>query len=212
MTRFPVHKKEKQNIRRESLEKEWKCLEDYVKKIEHLLTMKQPILSDDDNAAELLRDKIEKLEAEQAKMKAVNAYYRKNKMLEGCPKLTAEQIKKIEISMKDRFNYEKKPFMSWQLSNNNAVIRNTKKRLEELLRVKEDGTCERENSFFKVVENTELMRLQLIFEDKPESEVRDILKNNGFRWSPRNVCWQRQLTENAKYSMKQVVKALEKLR
>ncbi len=212
MTRFPVHKKEKQNIRRESLEKEWKCLEDYVKKIEHLLTMKQPILSDDDNAAELLRDKIEKLEAEQAKMKAVNAYYRKNKTLEGCPKLTAEQIKKIEISMKDRFNYEKKPFMSWQLSNNNAVIRNTKKRLEELLRVKEDGTCERENSFFKVVENTELMRLQLIFEDKPESEVRDILKNNGFRWSPRNVCWQRQLTENAKYSMKQVVKALEKLR
>ncbi len=208
---FPVRKKEKQNNRRESLNKEWRYLNDYVKKIENLLTMRQPILSNDEKAIELLRDKIEKLEAEQAKMKAVNAYYRKNKTLEGCSELTAKQIKEIELSMEDSFNYEKKPFMSFQLSNNNAVIRNTKKRLEKLLRVKEDGTCEKENRFFKVVENTELMRLQLIFEGKPEPEVRGILKSNGFKWSPRNMCWQRQLTENAGISVKRVIDELENL-
>ena len=208
---FPVRKKEKQNNRRESLEKEWRYLEGYANKIENLLTMKQPILSNDENAVELLRDKINKLEAEQKKMKAVNAYYRKNKTLEGCPELTSKQIEILKAAMEDSFHYEDKPFMGWQLSNNNATIKNTKKRLEELLKLKEEGTCEKENQFFKVVENTELMRLQLIFEDKPDEEIRDILKRNGFKWSPKNVCWQRQLTGNAKYSLKQVIEELEKL-
>lgn len=208
---FPVNKKNKQNNRRESLEKEWKYLKGYANKIENLLTMKQPILSNDENAVELLRDKINKLEAEQKKMNAVNAYYRKNKTLEGCPELTSKQIEILKAAMEDSFHYEDKPFMGWQLSNNNATIKNTKKRLEELLKLKEEGTCEKENQFFKVVENTELMRLQLIFEDKPDEEIRDILKRNGFKWSPKNVCWQRQLTGNAKYSLKQVIEELEKL-
>ncbi len=207
---FPINKKKKQNNRRESLNKEWQYLDDYAKKIKNLLTMEQPILSSDENAIELLRDKINKLEAEQAKMKAVNAYYRKNKTLDGCPELTSKQIEILKAEMISNYHYENKPFMSFQLSNNNAVIKNTKKRLDELLRVKEDGTCEKENRFFKVVENTELMRLQLIFEGKPEPEVRDILKSNGFKWSPKNVCWQRQLTENAKYSAAKVFRELER--
>ncbi len=207
---FPINKKKKQNNRRESLNKEWQYLDDYAKKIKNLLTMEQPILSSDENAIELLRDKINKLEAEQAKMKAVNAYYRKNKTLDGCPELTSKQIEMLKSEMISNYHYENKPFMSFQLSNNNAVIKNTKKRLDELLRVKEDGTCEKENRFFKVVENTELMRLQLIFEGKPEPEVRDILKSNGFKWSPKNVCWQRQLTENAKYSAAKVFRELER--
>ncbi len=208
---FPVNKKNKQNNRRESLEKDWQYLDDCAKKIENLLTMKQPILSNDENAVELLRDKVNKLEAEQKKMKAVNAYYRKNKTLDGCPELTLGQIKILKAAMEDSFHYEDKPFMSWQLSNNNTAIKNTKKRLEELLNLKEEGMKEQENRFFKVIENTELMRLQLIFEDKPDEEVRNILKRNGFKWSPKNVCWQRQLTENAKYSLKRVIEELEKL-
>lgn len=208
---FPVKKKNKQNNRRETLMKDWEYLLDYVSKIENLLTMKQPILSNDENAVELLRDKISKLEAEQKRMKAVNAYYRKNKTLDGCTELTLGQIKVLKGAMEDSFHYENKPFMSWQLSNNNAVIRNTKKRLEELLSVKGNGTKEQENRFFKVIENTELMRLQLIFEDKPEPEVRELLKGKGFKWSLKNVCWQRQLTENAKSAVKQIVQILEKL-
>lgn len=56
------------------------------------------------------------------------------------------------------------------------------------------------------------MRLQLFFEEKPESDVRDILKKNGFRWSPKNNCWQRQLTDNARYSLEKVKKELETLK
>ena len=48
------------------------------------------------------------------------------------------------------------------------------------------------------------MRLQLFFDNKPEAEIRDILKKHGFKWSPKNSCWQRQLTNNAKYALSQV--------
>ena len=42
------------------------------------------------------------------------------------------------------------------------------------------------------------MRIQLFFEGKPEPEVRDILKSNGFRWAPSVGAWQRQLNNNGK--------------
>ena len=63
----------------------------------------------------------------------------------------------------------------------------------------------------KKVKNTELMRLQLIFTDKPNDEVRTILKKNSFRWSPKNNAWQRQLTENGMFALKRVVNEINKL-
>ena len=33
----------------------------------------------------------------------------------------------------------------------------------------------------------------------------------GSKWSPKNGCWQRQLTANAKYALSRVIKELEKL-
>ena len=53
------------------------------------------------------------------------------------------------------------------------------------------------------------MRLQLIFEGIPDQKTRDILKQYGFRWSPKNSCWQRQLTNNAKYALKAIIKTLD---
>jgi hypothetical protein len=55
------------------------------------------------------------------------------------------------------------------------------------------------------------MRLQLLFDGKPNDEIRSILKSHGFRWSPYNEAWQRQLTNNAKYETKLVLKEIEKL-
>lgn len=56
----------------------------------------------------------------------------------------------------------------------------------------------------KVIQNTELNRLQLEFKDKPNDETRKTLKSNGFKWSPKNQTWQRQLTKNAIYSLKRI--------
>ena len=48
----------------------------------------------------------------------------------------------------------------------------------------------------KIVNNTALKRVQLFFPDKPSDDVRIDLKAHGWRWSPRNFCWQRLNTEN----------------
>lgn len=49
----------------------------------------------------------------------------------------------------------------------------------------------------RVLQNTEDNRLQLFFDGKPEQGMIEKLKSRGFKWSPRNKAWQRQLTPNA---------------
>lgn len=207
---FPVKKKNKQNSRRDSLMQEWNSLESYARKITNLLTMNQSILSGDAQAVEMLEEKLESLTELQDRMKAVNAYWRKHKTVEGCPELSISQQEELKKAMSENWHLSDAPFAGYQLSNNNAKIKNTKARLERLKKVKEAGTKETENDFFKVVENTDLMRLQLFFDGKPDEETRDIVKKHGFRWSPKNGCWQRQLTANGKYALKEVITELQK--
>ena len=52
------------------------------------------------------------------------------------------------------------------------------------------------------------MRIQFIFDGKPDAEIRTILKSNGFRWAPSQGAWQRQLTDNGKRVAKEVIKEL----
>lgn len=58
----------------------------------------------------------------------------------------------------------------------------------------------------KVVRNKEDMRLQLMFDGKPDEKTREILKSNGFRWAPSNTAWQRLLNKNAEWALKRIVK------
>jgi hypothetical protein len=48
----------------------------------------------------------------------------------------------------------------------------------------------------KLVQNTTLNRIQLLFDGKPEPETISQLKREAFRWSPREGAWQRQNTNN----------------
>lgn len=81
-------------------------------------------------------------------------------------------------------------FPSFSLSNNNANINRIKKRLELAKRMK--GTPEKEYTIngVRVVENYPENRLQVFFDDIPAKEIRDSLKQHGFRWSRHNSCWQ----------------------
>lgn len=65
-------------------------------------------------------------------MKAVNAYYRKHKTLEGCPELTAEQVEKVKASMSQDWRKDPVPFPSYLLTNNNTNIRRVRQRIEDL--------------------------------------------------------------------------------
>lgn len=61
----------------------------------------------------------------------------------------------------------------------------------------------------EVVENGEAMRIQLIFDDKPDEDTRTLLKSYGFRWSPSFGAWQRHLNANGVYATKTVLQKLQ---
>ena len=62
---------------------------------------------------------------------------------------------------------------------------------------------------YTYTENGEAMRVQFIFDGKPDEQTREILKRNGFRWAPSQGAWQRQLTQNGKYAAAEVRKILD---
>lgn len=203
---FPVGKKQKQVA---ALDKHYALygeIEAYREKIRNLARTSNAIRSDDANAIEKLKAKIEKLEAYQAKMKDVNAYYRKHGTLKGYGN---GEYDDFEID----YMYGV-PFAPFKLQNNNAKIRTAKARLKQLEEAKnaaQDAKPETEYKFFTVKENAEIMRLQLFFDGKPDAEIREVVKRNGFKWAPSNKCWQRLLNDNARRALERVVKELEEI-
>ena len=195
---FPTRKKEKQNAARDSNYREWQDIQGLLDKIRS--TGMGGISADDPQAVQKLEKKLESLEKSQETMKAVNAYYRKHKTLDGCPHLPPEELEKLKADMASSWHLEDKPFATWALSNNSAEIRRVKDRIKSLSQQKEIGFVGWEFDGGKVEANTEANRLQIFFEDKPDEATREALKSNGFRWSPKAGAWQRQLTSNAYYA------------
>ena len=108
-----------------------------------------------------------------------------------------------------------KPHPSWELSNSNQQIKATEQRLKQLEQSaarSATSTASAGTSFkggtMKV--NTEINRLQLVFDGKPSAEVRAQLKANGFRWSPTQGAWQRQNTPNAEAAANRIMQSLNK--
>ena len=194
---FPTQKKEKQNAARDKNYGEWKDIQGLLEKIRS--TGMGGISADDPDAVKKLNAKLEKLTKAQETMKAVNAYYRKHKSLEGCPELDSEAIEKLKARMEIRGIHDK-PYPSWALSNNNAEIRRIKDRIQSLSVNKEGLYTGWEFAGGKAEINVKDNRLQLFFDDKPDGKIRDELKANGFRWSPKASAWQRQLNSNAIYA------------
>lgn len=209
---FPVKKKEKQNAAADRNYKEFQEIQGILQKMESILHGKEIIKSGDEDAVEKLEKKLEDLKTVQEKMKAANRAIRMKDVEKGNAKLkelgfSESQIK--ELRAPDFCG--RVGFPDYALQNNNANIHRVEDRLKSLKAAKASGTQETENDFFKVVRNAETMRLQIFFEGKPEPEVRDILKKNGFRWAPSNSAWQRHLNRNSEFALEAVVKEMKKL-
>lgn len=209
---FPVKKKNKQIRAWDKNREFYNETQKILGKMENILYGKEQIKSGDKDAIERLEEKLASLRDTQEQMKAANKAIRLKDTEKGNEQLrimgySDEQIKKLrEPDFCGRVGYP-----GYALQNNNANIHRIEGRLKELRSAKEKGMQEEENKFFKVVENTDSMRLQLFFDGKPEQEVREILKSNGFRWAPSQSAWQRQLNNNAIYALKRVKEQMEKL-
>ena len=162
------------------------------------------ISSDDPDAVTKLKEKLQKLQNFQSYMKKVNAYYRKNGTMKGFEGISDEKAAEIDEAVKSGYSWETAPYAAYRLSNNNAEINRLKKRIASLERREETGFVGWQFEGGEALANSEENRLQLIFDEKPTEEQRSKLKGWGFRWSPSNMAWQRQLNGNAIYAAGQI--------
>jgi len=192
---FPVRKKEKQNRAADANMEEWRKIQGILDQIRG--TGLGGISADDPEAVNKLKAKLKRLERFQETMKAVNAYYRKNKTMDGCPHLSAEDIEKLKAEMARSWRADPRPYESYALSNNNAAIRQVKGRIEELEKQAETVYMgwDFDGGFVDV--DRAANRLQVFFDDKPDREICSAMRHNGFRWAPSVGAWQRQLNSNA---------------
>lgn len=168
---FPVAKKHKQNAARDRNYGEYAEISKLLDKIRSVGM--GGISADDDLAVEKL-----------------------TKKLDGCPELTPEQAEKLKADMAQSWHLDKsKPYPAYLLSNNNANIRRVRQRIEELSSRSEFAGWTFPGGEAKI--NEAENRLQLIFEEKPDADQRQELKNNGLKWAPSQGAWQRQLNQNA---------------
>ena len=193
---FPVAKKHKQNAARDRNYGEYAEISKLLDKIRSVGT--GGISSDDPQAVEKLEAKLATLEKHQEMMKAANAAIRMKDPAKGDAKLaelgyTPEDIAKLRApDFCGRIGYP-----AYALQNNNANIRRIRGRIAELKKRTESTPEGWEFDGGRVVVNTAENRLQIIFDGKPNADVRTELKGEGFRWAPSQGAWQRQLTDNA---------------
>ncbi len=209
---FPVKKKERQVAAWQRNHEFYEYVQGILGKIENILYGREIIKSDDERAIEKLEEKLEDLKVTQERMKAANKAVRMKDTEAGDDALremgySEEAIKELrEPNYIGRIGYP-----SYLLTNNNQNIHRIEERLKRLKAVKEKGSSEQEYETFKVVENTEAMRYQIVFDGKPDAEVRTLLKSNGFKWAPSQGAWQRQITENGKWALNRVVEKLKEM-
>ena len=160
------------------------------------------IKASDDDAVEKLQAKIDALELVQSQMKAFNKISL-SKKLSNQEKL--DQVKALNITSEVLRYTENGGFPSYKLTNNNAKIKNAKARLESIKLNKSLDVADKIYDGFRVVHNTDIQRIQFVFDDKPNSDIISLLKSKSFRWSPREKAWQRQMTANTKSAVEKII-------
>lgn len=180
----------------EKVEKAEKRLDSAIKR-----QLSQVIYAGDPEAIKKYKEKLKKLEETHALEKKINDYFKRTGKL---PEDIPDYLREKALSNL-KFSYEKRPFPSYELSSNTAEMRRIKKKIEEITKLRAVPTTEKVIGDVKIVENVELNRVQIFFPEKPPEEIRTYMKQNGFRWSPRNKCWQRQRSNRATYLAEEIV-------
>lgn len=206
---YNMNKHNKQMAREKSLWEEYDQIKEYLHKIKSIGT--GPVDLADPHAREMLEDQLGRVQKQLDDGKALNAYYRKHKSFDGFPGLDESAAAKLSAEFsatRERCPWIDKPFPDYELTSLRGKIKRLQARIDELDKRAEQAAAPAGNATFdggEIVRNIEADRLQIIFNDKPDEDMRAKLKSNGFRWSPRYGAWQRQLTDNAERAARQVL-------
>lgn len=210
---FNMRKHNRQMSREDSLWEEYRQIEAILDKIRSVGT--GPVDLADPHAREMLTERLNSQRQMLEDAKIANAYYRKHKTLEGCPGLSEKN--RAWLTRPGVFasgdgspiSQYGSPFPAYELASIRGKIERTEQRLAELDRREQQAAEPQTGTAFdggQIVRNIDLNRLQILFDAIPDADTRAALKQNGFRWSPKNQAWQRQLTDNAERAARQVLR------
>lgn len=207
---FPTRKKAKQNAREDSLWKEYETIKALLDQIRSLGT--GPVDLADPDARQLLQNRLQALEAQSARGKAMNAHYRRHKTMQGFPGLTDAQAASMDADLVSDRNIWHVPYPAYELNSLRDKIKRTQSRLQALDALEAARQSPAAGIPFdldtvsgQVVRNPDLNRLQIFFDAKPDPGLRARLKSACFRWAPSEGAWQRQLTQNAEREASQIL-------
>lgn len=206
---YNMRKHNKQMAREESLWAEYEEIKALLGKIKAVGT--GPVDLADPHAREILTDQLQKQQATLDRGKALNAYYRKHHTFDGFPELSpaaAEKLSADFAATRARCPWIEKPFPDYEMASLRGKIKRIQARLSELDKLEAAAAQPAASICFdggEIVRNADLNRLQILFDDIPDPATRTALKSHGFRWSPSNKAWQRQLTDNAIQDAKKIL-------
>ena len=215
---FPTERNRKRSDTADRRRDEWlawskRALERLRRKYDPARIARAPIRIGEGDAIERLQEKLARLQVLQELMKASNKVCRSkatdeekvNQLADlGITKDVAHQL--LTPDFAGRIG-----FAPYELTNNNANIRRIRQRIEaaEVEEARRESTPSEYYIGDVLVEEDVLEnRLRIHFDGKPSAQTRTSLKICGFRWSPRNVAWQRQLTEAARRAARELLEKM----
>jgi hypothetical protein len=151
--------------------------------------MTKAIYKYEDDAAERIEDRIQKLERRQDFMKKCNAAIRKgdDETLRALG-LSEQQIEKLKTpDFCGRIG-----FPAFELTNNNANIRRLKGRVKQVEKEQSRSEFETECLGATIRENPDKGSTEIVFGGKPERSTLDDLKLRGWRYAPSSRTWYKQ--------------------
>jgi Domain of unknown function (DUF3560) len=169
------------------------------------------ISSDDPEAVMKLRAELAEMQALQERKKAANRAIRTNKTAEArLAALVALGFSEGDVGRLLQTDC-RIGFPSYSLSNNSANMRRVEQRIKELEAAASRENKEEAGAGYTYREDTEENRVMFIFEGKPDEATRQVLKRNGFKWSPsrEGKPWVRHLNNAGLYHAKVVREVLD---
>ena len=157
---------------------------------------------------ERLQIKLDELVQSQETMKAANKIIRNKKLaeVEKVDELVAlgmTEANAIACMMPDYCG--RIGFPAYALSNNLAKIKDTEAKIKRHATMAQKENTEKTYDWGVIRTDYADERYRFIFDGKPEQEVIRLMKGNGFKWSPSNKAWQRQITANAAFAIKHYI-------
>ena len=148
------------------------------------------IQSTDPKAVDMLKENLSHVKSNNEYMQKVNDHYKEHGTVVGCPGIDDETAEKLNDRVKDG---QETPYPGSFFKQNYETMRRLQSNIDRVEQKPETLFKGWQFEGGKAVANLANNRLQLLFNEKPNEQQRNMLKQNGFKWAPTAEAWQRPL-------------------